>query len=104
MYTFTSVIMLVYVCKEKEQQPEREVEKMKTKLNNGVTVKLFEPSAYMSDNAFYAYSNSDYKIAIEEHNYYNWYYIVLNNNVVCGPTDWVEVQEFFNDLYKLSIE
>lgn len=54
------------------------------KLNNGVEVSLFEPSAYMSNNAFYVYSNSDYKIAIEEHKYYNWYYIVLNNDVVCG--------------------
>ena len=37
---------------------------MKIKLNNGVTVKLYEPIAYLSNNAFYAYSNSDYKIAI----------------------------------------
>ena len=55
----------------------------------------------MSDNAFYDYSNSDYKIAIEDHKYYNWYYIVLNNDIVCGPTNWEEIQEFFNDLYNL---
>ena len=58
--------MILYVCKEKEQQPEREVEKMKIKLNNGVTVELYEPIAYLSNNAFYAYNNSDYKIAIGE--------------------------------------
>ena len=28
--------MLLYVCKKKEQQPEREVEKMRIKLNTGV--------------------------------------------------------------------
>ena len=78
---------------------------MKTKLNNGVTVKLFEPVACLSDNAFTYYSNSDYRIAIDEKNdSYNNYYILLNNDIVCGPTDWVEVQEFFNDLYKLYIE
>ena len=36
---------------------------MKIKLNTGVTVKLYEPIAYFSGNALYAYSNSDYKIA-----------------------------------------
>ena len=76
---------------------------MKIKLNNGTTVKLYEPIAYLSNNAFYAYSNSDYKIAIGEKNEngYFTYYILLNSDVVCGPTDWVEVQEFFDDLYKL---
>ena len=74
------------------------------KLNTGVTVKLFEPSSFLSDNAFYAYSNSDYQIAIEDHKQYNWYYIVLNNDIVCGPTNWEEIQEFFNDLYKLFLE
>lgn len=74
------------------------------KLNNGIEVSAFEPSAYMSDSAFHAYSNSDYKIAIKEHEYYKWYYIVLNNDIVCGPTNWEEVQEFFNDLYNLFIE
>ena len=93
--------MLLYICKEKEQQPEREVEKMKIKLNTGVTVKLYEPIAYLSNNAFYAYSNSDYKIAIGEINRCCTYYILLNSDVVCGPTDWVDIQEFFNDLYKL---
>ena len=39
---------------------------MKIKLNNGVTVELYEPIAYLSNNAFYAYNNSDYKIAIGE--------------------------------------
>lgn len=77
---------------------------MNIKLNNGVTVKLYNPFPYFSDNAFYAYSNSDYKVAIEEHKLYNWYYIVLNNDIVCGPTNWVEIQEFFNDLYNLILE
>ena len=73
---------------------------MRIRLNTEVTVKLFEPSSFLSDDAFYAYSNSDYKIAIEEHKHYNLYYIVINSDVVCGPTDWVEIQEFFEDLYK----
>ena len=73
---------------------------MKIKLNNGTTVKLYEPIAYFSNNTFYAYGNSDYKIAIEDHKYYNWYYIVLNNDIVCGPTNWEEIEEFFDDLYK----
>ena len=78
---------------------------MKIKLNSGVTVKLYEPIAYFSDNALYAYSNSDYKIAIgEKRNGYYTYYVLLNNDVVCGPTDWVVIQEFFDDLYKLFIE
>ena len=77
---------------------------MKIKLNNGVTGKLFEPISFLSDNAFQAYSDSDYKIAIEEHKYYNWYYIVLNNNIVWGPTNWEEVQEFFDDIYKSYFE
>ena len=77
---------------------------MGIRLNTEVTVGLFEPRSCLSDNAFYAYSNSDYKIAIEDHKFYNWYYIVLNNNIVCGPTNWEEIQEFFDDLYKLFIE
>ena len=79
---------------------------MKIKLNNGVLVKLYNPTAYMSNNAFYAYNNSDYKIAIGDiENGYYTYYILINNDVVCGPTDWVEVQEFFNELYmKLFFE
>ena len=77
---------------------------MGIRLNAGVTVKLFEPSSFLSDNAFQAYSNSDYKIAIEEHKYYNWYYILINDDIVCGPTNWEEIQEFFDDLYKLFIE
>lgn len=79
---------------------------MKTKLNNGVTVKLFEPIAYMSNNAFYAYSNSDYKIAYRysDVDEINKYYILLGNDVVCGPADWEEIQEFFDNLYKLFIE
>ena len=93
--------MLLYICKEKEPQSEREVEKMKIKLNTGVTVKLFEPIAYLSNNAFTYYSNSDYKIAVD---YKNRYYILLNSDIICGPTNWEEIQEFFNDLYKLFIE
>ena len=78
---------------------------MKIKLNNGTTVKVYEPIVYLSNNALYAYSNSDYKIAIgEKKNGYYTYYIILNNDVVCGPTDWVEIEEFFEDLYKLFIE
>lgn len=75
---------------------------MRIKLNNGATVKLYEPIAYFNEKAFYSYSNTDYKIAIEEKNeYHNVYYVILNNDIVCGPTDWVEIEEFFNDLYKL---
>ena len=75
---------------------------MKIKLNTGVTVKLYEPIAYFSGNALYAYSNSDYKIAIgEKKNGYYTYYILLNNDVVCGPTDLVGIQEFFDKLYRL---
>ena len=75
------------------------------KLNNGIEVSLFEPRAYMNDNASYAHSNSDYKVAIDDqNNSCNRYYIILNNNIVCGPTNWEEIQEFFDDLYKLFIE
>ena len=78
---------------------------MKIKLNNGVTVKLFEPMSYLSDNAFTYYSNSDYKIAIDEIiESCNRYYILLNNDIVCGPTNWEDIEEFFSDLYKLFIE
>ena len=90
--------MLLYVCKEKEQQPESEVEKMQIKLNNGLTLRIFEPRSFLSDNAFIYYSNSDYKIAIDEKSKsYNRYYVLLNNYIACGPTDWVEIEEFFND-------
>ena len=79
---------------------------MKIKLNNGVTLKLFEPIAYMSNNAFYAYSNSDYKIAYRysDGDEINKYYILLGNDAVCGPTNWEEVQEFFDDIYKSYFE
>lgn len=23
------------------------------------------------------------------------------DDILCGPTDWVEIEEFFNDLHKL---
>ena len=71
------------------------------KLNNGVTVKLFEPILCMGRNAFHAYSNSDYKIWLDEK--VNDYYITINSDIVCGPTNWEEVHEFFNELYKLFL-
>ena len=76
---------------------------MKTKLNNGVTVKLFEPIAYMSDKAFQAYSKSSCKIGIDEKKKdgMNDYYIFITQDAICGPINWEEVQEFFNELYKL---
>ena len=78
---------------------------MKIKLNNGLTLRIFEPKPFLSDNAFVYYSNSDYKIAIDEKSKSNnRYYVLLNNHIACGPTDWVEIEEFFNDLYKLFIE
>lgn len=78
---------------------------MNIKLNTGVTVKLFERTIYLSCNAFTAYSNFDYKIAIDEKNdSCNRYYILLDNDIVCGPTNWVDIEEFFSDLYKLFIE
>ena len=78
---------------------------MKIRLNTGVTVNLFDPFAFLSKNAYYMYSNSSYKIAIDEKNKsYNRYYVVLNNDIVCGPTNWVKIQEFFNDLYKIFSE
>lgn len=75
---------------------------MRIKLNTGVTVKTFEPRSFLSDNAFVYYSNSDFKIAIDEKSKScKRYYVLLNNDILCGPTDWVEIEEFFNDLYKL---
>ena len=93
--------MILYVCKEKEQQPESEVEKMEIRLDTGVTVNLFDPFSFLSKKAYYMYRNSSYKIAKDEK---NKYYVVLNNDIVCGPTNLEEVQEFFNDLYKLFVE
>ena len=74
---------------------------MKTKLNNGVTVKLFEPISFLSDNAFQAYSNSSCKIGIDEKDEKNDYYIFITQDAICGPINWEKVQEFFNELYKL---
>ena len=74
---------------------------MKIKLNSGVTVKLFEPSHFLSDKAFQAYSNSTCKIGIDEKNEKNDYYIFITNDAICGPINWEEVQEFFDELYRL---
>lgn len=72
------------------------------KLNNGATVKLLEPILCMGKKAFQVYSNSDYKIWLDEKA--NVYYITIDNDIVCGPTNWGEIHDFFEDLYKLFIE
>ena len=71
---------------------------MEIRLNTGVTVKVFEPIAYMNDNAFKAYSKSSCKIGIDEK---NSYYIFITQDAICGPINWEDVQKFFNELYKL---
>ena len=87
----------LFVKKKNNNQKERK-KKIEIKLNTGVKVKLFEPSSFLSDNAFQAYSNSSCKIGIDEK---NDYYIFITQDAICGPINWEKVQEFFNELYNL---